>query len=251
MDILSALIIFFVGMIVSVMGTLIGGSSLFTIPVLILLGLPPHTAIGTDRFGIMGICSAGWYQFHKKKLINYPIGITLAVPVLIGAFIGANIVFEVSESILKLIIIIISVLSLLFLILDPTRGIQGQRRSINRQDYLVGALLTFVIGVYVGFYGAMGGTLLLYVLVFWFGQTFLESAGTLKIAALSMNAMAAVVFAFNGAVNYHMALPMFCGCFIGSYVGAHYSDRIGNVWIKRLFIFLLFVLILKLAISSL
>lgn len=68
MDILSPFIIFFVGLVVSVLGTLIGGSSLFTIPTLILLGLSPHCAIGTDRFGIMGICSAGWYKFHQKRL---------------------------------------------------------------------------------------------------------------------------------------------------------------------------------------
>ena len=246
MDILSALIIFFVGRIVSVMGTLIGGSSLFTIPTLILLGLPPHTAIGTDRFGIMGICSAGWYQFHKKKLIDYTVGITLAVPVLIGSFFGANIVFEVSETALKLIIVAISVISLLFLITDPTRGIESHRKRVDKKAYMIGALLTFVVGVYVGFYGAMGGTLLLYILIFWFGQTFLEGAATLKIAALVMNAMAAIVFAYHGAVNYYMALPMFCGCFIGSYFGAYYSDKIGNIWIKRLFIFILIILIIKL-----
>ena len=69
MDINNLLIIFFVGMLASVMGTLIGGSSLFTIPTLILLGLPPHVAIGTDRFGIMGIAIAGWYKFHRKGFV--------------------------------------------------------------------------------------------------------------------------------------------------------------------------------------
>lgn len=239
-------IIFFVGMFVSVVGTLVGGTSLFTIPTLILLGLPPHTAIGTDRFGIMGICIAGWYKFHKKKLINYKIALVLAVPVLFGAFLGANIVLEINEAILKVIIVIISVLCLGFLILNPSRGIVNTMRAIGRREYLVGALMTFLVGAYGGFYGAMAGTLLLYVLIFWFGQTFLQSAATLKIGALVMNFMAAVVFAYNGAIEYHLAVALFLGCFIGSYVGAHYSDRIGNIWIKRLFVVLLIILIIKL-----
>ena len=104
------------------------------------------------------------------------------------------------------------------------------------------------IGFLVGFYGAMGGTLLLYILILWFGQTFLESAGTQKIAAMMMNAMAAIVFGLNDAVSYYLAVSLFCGCFIGSYIGAHYSDRIGNVWIRRLFIILLVILIIKLLI---
>ena len=149
MDIINPLIIFFVGLVVSVLGTLIGGSSLFTIPTLILLGLSPHSAIGTDRFGIMGICSAGWYKFHQKRLINYRVGLTLAVPVFFGAFIGANLVFEVSESVLKLIIIIISLFSLAFLIVDPTRGIQSTARCIGKFEYLVGGAMTFVVGIYV------------------------------------------------------------------------------------------------------
>ena len=248
MEFYKIVVIFFVGMFVSVLSTLVGGSSVLTIPTLILLGLPPHTAIGTDRFGIMGVCLAGWYKFHKKKLINYKIGVILTLPVIFGSFWGAHLVFEISESVLKLIIIIISIACLFFLVLNPKIGTESTKKKFGKYEYLVGGLMTFVVGVYVGFYGAMGATLLLYILILWFGQTFLESAGTLKIAALMMNAMAAIVFALNDAVSYYLAVPLFCGCLIGSYIGAHYSDKIGNVWIRRLFILLLVILIIKLVI---
>ncbi|MCK4987346.1 MAG: sulfite exporter TauE/SafE family protein [Desulfobacterales bacterium] len=248
MEFYKIVIIFFVGLFVSVLSTLVGGSSLLTIPTLILLGLPPHTAIGTDRFGIMGVCLAGWYKFHKKRLINYKVGFSLTIPVMFGSFLGAHLVFEISESVLKLIIIIISVACLFFLVLNPTLGTERTKQEFGKYEYLIGGLMTFVVGVYVGFYGAMGGTLLLYILILWFGQTFLESAGTLKIGAMMMNATAAIVFGLNDAVSYYLAIPMFLGCFIGSYIGAHYSDRIGNVWIRRLFVIVLVILIIKLLI---
>ena len=60
MDILNIIIIFLVGIGASIYGTIIGGSSLITIPLLILMGLPPHTALGTDRVGIIGLLMAGW-----------------------------------------------------------------------------------------------------------------------------------------------------------------------------------------------
>jgi uncharacterized membrane protein YfcA len=237
MEFYKIFVIFFVGL---------------TIPTLILLGLPPHTAIGTDRFGIMGVCLAGWYKFHKKKLINYRVGFILTIPVIFGSFLGAHLVFEISESVLKLIIIVISIACLFFLVLNPKFGTkfgtEKTKLEFGKYEYLIGALMTFVVGVYVGFYGAMGGTLLLYILILWFGQTFLESAGTQKIAAMMMNAIAAIVFGLNDAISYYLAVPLFCGCFIGSYIGAHYSDRIGNVWIRRLFIILLVILIIKLLI---
>lgn len=74
----------------SIYGTLIGGSSLITIPTLILLGLLAHTAIGTDRVGVTGRGIAGWYQFHKKGMINYRVALSVGIPVLLGAILGGQ-----------------------------------------------------------------------------------------------------------------------------------------------------------------
>jgi uncharacterized membrane protein YfcA len=94
----------------------------------------------------------------------------------------------------------------------------------------------------------MAGTFLLYVLLFIFEQTFLEGAATVKLTSLMMTTMAAAVFAGKGTIDYPMAAAMFLGCAIGSYLGAHYSDRIGNVWVKRLFILIVLIMVLKLLI---
>lgn len=163
------LVIFLAGFLASLFGTLIGGSSLVTIPTLLLLGLPPHTAIGTDRFGIMGVCSAGWYQFHRKKLIDYRIGLTMAIPVIVGSFIGARLCQEISEVSLKWIIISVSLICMAFLMWNPKLGIEPGQRSAGKNKYVVGIFMTFGVGVYVGIYGAMGGTLLMYILILWFG----------------------------------------------------------------------------------
>lgn len=74
---------FFVSMLASITGSLIGGTSLITIPTLIMLGVPAHTAIGTDRFAIFGGVLVGLYKFHKKGLIRYRVGITVGIPVLV------------------------------------------------------------------------------------------------------------------------------------------------------------------------
>lgn len=48
-------------------GTLVGGSSLLTIPILILLGVPPHTAVASNRLGVMGITTSGLYKLNQKN----------------------------------------------------------------------------------------------------------------------------------------------------------------------------------------
>jgi len=249
MEFYHLLIMFFVAVVAAAFGTLIGGSSIVTIPTLILLGLPPHTAIGTDRFGIIGVGLAGWYEFQKKRLINYRIGLIVAIPVLFGTALGANLVLQISESVLKHVIVVTNILLVAFLLLNPGMGVEKRQTAIQQKEYLIGASLSFLVGVYGGFYGAMAGTFSMYILIAWFRQTFIQSAATQKIGSIFMTVTASTVFALNNAVNYYLGLAMLTGCLVGSYLGAHYAERIGNVWVKRMFIAFIIVALAKIVIS--
>ncbi len=243
---LNFLIIFVAGVVASFYGTLVGGGSLITIPVLILLGLPPHTAIGTDRLGITGLGIAGWYKFHEKKMINYRIGLTIGIPTLLGSLLGATVVLKVDPALLKKIIAVTTGIVLIFAAVKQNIGIEKTQQTIGKREYLLGVFLSFLMGGYGGFYGPMASTFLLYLLIFLFGQTFLEGAATVKIAGAFMTSVAALVFALHGAINYPFAAALFVGCFLGSYLGAHYSDRIGNIWMKRVFIVVVLIMVIKL-----
>ena len=234
---------------VSAFGTLIGGSSIVTIPLLMLLGLPPHTAIGTDRFGVIGVGIAGWYKFQKKGLINYRLGLLVAIPILFGSAVGANIVLQISEAVLKNVIIATNLLLVVFLILNPGVGIEKRKTTLTTRDYIIGVGISFLVGIYGGFYGAMAGTLTVYIFLMWFRQTFIDSAASMKLASVSMTVTAATVFGLNNAVDYYLGSAMFIGCLIGSYIGAHYAERIGNVWVKRMFIAFIIIALIKLIIS--
>jgi uncharacterized protein len=249
MDVLKLLIIFFVGLGSSFIGTLVGGSSLITIPVLIFLGLSPHSAIATDRMGVTGIGIAGLYKFHQKGLVRYKIGFVTGIPILLGSFIGATLVLRISPSTLKKIIAVITVSMLALLVLQPKLGTENAQRLLKTRNYLVGIFLSLLVGVYGGFYGAGAATFVVYILIFVFGQTFLESAGTLKVGSIAMTATATLTFAYHGVIHYPLAIAMFMGSFIGSFTGAHYSDRIGNVWIRRLFIGVVLIVVIKLLIA--
>lgn len=249
MDISQLVIMFFVGVVAAGFGTLIGGSSIVTIPTLILLGLPPHTAIGTDRFGIIGVGISGWYEFHKKKLINYRIGFIVAIPVLFGTALGANLVLQISEDVLKYVIVVTNIILVAFLLIKPGMGVEKRQTAIQKKEYIVGGSLSFMNGIYGGFYGAMAGTFSIYILIGWFRQTFIQSAATQKIGSIFMTVTAATIFAMNDAVDYSLGLAMLFGCLVGSYLGAHYAERIGNVWVKRMFIAFIIVAIAKMVIS--
>ena len=247
MDFTQLSIIFFASMVTSTFGALVGGSSLITIPLLIVMGLPPHTAICTDRIGTTGIGIAGLYSFHRKGMMRYRLAFTVGIPCLIGGFIGANLALQIGPELLKRMIVALTVVLLIVLMANPRLGVAAAtNRPPTAGRYALGAFLALAVGIYGGFYGAGAGTLLGYIMILVFRQTFLESAANNKVAGILMSATSAATYAYHGAIHLPLAVVMFVGCCIGSYVSAQYSDRLGNVWIKRLFIMIVLIMALKL-----
>ena len=116
----------------------------------------------------------------------------------------------------------------------------------NTKTFIAGSVGSFFIGIYSGFYGAGSGILYNYLLILVFRQTFLESTATRKIIGLLLSIAATVVFISKDVVDYTYATALFLGMCIGSYIGAHYSDRLGNIWIKRLFAVIVLIMAIKL-----
>ena len=125
MDLTQLIIIFCASMISSTFGTLVGGSSLVTIPLLILMGLPPHTAIGTDRLGTSGIALAGLYSFHRKGMMRYRLAFIVGIPCLLGGFIGANLALQISPELLKKFIVALTVILLIVVVANPRLGVMA------------------------------------------------------------------------------------------------------------------------------
>jgi uncharacterized membrane protein YfcA len=251
MDFTQMIVMFCASVFGGAFGTLVGGSSLISIPLLILMGLPPHAAIGTDRFGTVGIGVAGLYSFHRQGMMRYGLAFIVGIPCLIGAVIGANLALQISPELLKKFIVALTIILLIVVAANPRLGVAATtKHPITTRRTVLGIFLCLLVGIYGGFYGAGAATFLSYVMILVFRQTFLESAANLKVAAIMMCASSAATFAAHGAVYYPLALCMFAGSCIGSYFGAHYSHRIGNVWIKRLFIGIILIMVIKLLMDA-
>jgi uncharacterized protein len=251
MDPMQVIVMFCASVFSSTFGTLVGGSSLISIPLLILMGLPPHTAIGTDRFGTVGIGVAGLYSFHHQGMVRYRLSFIVGIPSLIGAIIGANLALQISPELLKKFIVALTVILVIVVAANPRLGVAvTTRRPITTGRTSLGVFLSLLVGIYGGFYGGGAATFLSYMMILVFRQTFLESAANLKVAAIMMTVSSAATYAYHGAICLPLGLAMFAGSCIGSYFGSHYSDRIGNVWIKRLFIGIILIMAVKLLMDA-
>lgn len=235
MELASIAIISVLGFFTGIYSTLVGGGALLMTPAMIFFGMGPHEAIATNKFSTIGSNVAGLSEFHKKKLIDYKVGGFIGLFALLGAIAGTFLLLGTNAESVKKIVSIATLILLAITMLKKDAGIVPQKKVLNAPEWIAGAAISFAIGLYGGFYGGGFATLLSYLLVLFFGQTFLESAGTRKIAGTAIIAVSALILGLNNMITYSVGIPVFLTTSMGSYIGAHYSTKIGNVWIKRMF----------------
>ena len=94
----------------------------------------------------------------------------------------------------------------------------------TRRRLVLGVAL-FAVAVYVGYFGAAAGVLLLVTLSAMISEP-LVRVNAIKNAVSGMaNAMAAVCFALFGDVRWTFVLPLAAGFLIGGWVGPEFASR--------------------------
>jgi uncharacterized membrane protein YfcA len=95
-------------------------------------------------------------------------------------------------------------------------------------------LFQFGVSVYGGYFGAGIGILMLATLGF-IGLRDIHQMNALKnILGSLINVVAALLFVTKGMVDWPKAGVMTVGAILGYYLGSHYSQKIPQVWVRRL-----------------
>ena len=94
------------------------------------------------------------------------------------------------------------------------------------------SVFQFLVGIYGGYFGAGAGILMLAALGL-MGLTNIHRMNGLKNwGGLCMNAVAAIMFAFSGLVNWPVALSMAVGAIGGGYLGSRMAQRVGQQTVR-------------------
>lgn len=252
MDPVTLLLMTVIGIFIGMLCVTVGSSSLITIPFLMAIGLDPYFAIGTSKFAIMSSFITGGFKYYKLGVMKHRrIAIILTSATLIGAFIGANIVLKISEPILELLIIVLLILVLLITIFQKKAGLKSKLVVLTKKRYCLSFLVFFLLGIYMGFFGAGFGSFAIIALILLFGLTFIESAALMTIINFFGIVVAVIVFAYNKVIDYKIGIPLLLSIAVGGWIGAHIAVLKGNKWIKALFIIITTALIIKLIIDLL
>lgn len=228
--------LFLAGLFAASYSTLIGGGTLVTVPVMIYFGIPPQISVATNRVGVLGLSIAGWTAFHRQGLIHYKLAAVVALACGAGSLAGAHILVNIPADVLKKIIGGVGLALAAVALVQSDAGLVEVAKPRRGKIWLIGVPLAFALGMYGSIYGAGLGTALTYMLILMFGQTFLQSAGTRKLALCLQALVASVYFYFHGLIHLPAAANLLVSMSIGSYLGVHYGARLGNRVLKYLFL---------------
>lgn len=243
-DLFSITALFFFGFIGAFINSVVGGGGLITLPALLFVGLPPATAIATNKLA----ASLGNFTSMMTFLRAGKIDIKMLGPIVpfvfIGSMLGAFTVHHVDSEILRPLVLFLLIGVLIYTFIKKDLGkVKDGEKAIGKKK-LVGLILLIGLGFYDGFFGPGTGSFMIFVLLF-MGFNFIEASGSSKLLNFTSNLAALIMFLFLGAVNFTYGFIMGFAMILGAYAGSKIALSKGTEFIRMLFIIVTTVLILK------
>lgn len=233
---------FFAGFIDSIAG----GGGLVSLPATLLVGIPPHLALGTGKFMAAIGSSAAFVTYARNQAVSWRIiglGVFFS---LAGSAAGTRATLAMDNAVLgKIILFLLPAAAVLTLM--PVRDTVRGKKLSRPAFYGLTPLVCTAIGFYDGFFGPGTGSFMLLALHTLLGLPLVVASGTAKGFNLASNISSLVVFIVSGNVLYQAAVPMAAANMTGNILGSRLALRGGPGVIRRMLLLsltLLFVTLL-------
>ncbi len=233
---------FFAGMVDAV----VGGGGLIQIPV--LLGQFPQTAIptlfGTNKLAsIVGTGAALW-RYALSVRIPWLVVLPATAAALLGAWGGAALVAWIPRETMRPMVVVLMIAVAVYTFMKKDFG-QQATRQLGRADRSKGAVFGLIIGAYDGFFGPGTGSFLIFGFIRLFGMDFVQGSASAKVINFATNLSAIAFFASHGPLLWQVGLGMALCNLAGSYLGTRLALKHGANFIRKAFLGVVCVLIVK------
>jgi uncharacterized protein len=215
-----------------------GGGGLVLIPSLLLAGIPPQAALGTNKFAAIFGTSTALANFMKNGKVIWKIAFWGLAFSVLGSVIGTKaILYFDQNTTVKIIVMMLPITAIVTFL--PKRQLKTSISDFSKKDLcLYTPLLCFIVGFYDGFFGPGTGTFLIFGFYIFLGLHLINASAISKVFNLASNVGSFVTFAFAGKVLYGIGIPIALSNLAGGYLGSILAIKKGQQFIK---VFLLMV----------
>lgn len=237
-------LLFFIAMLAGFIDSIAGGGGLLTVPALLAVGLPPASALATNKLQSTGGSFSASLYFIRERMVDLKqekFAITCAF---IGSALGTLSVMHIQADFLKLLLPILTISVGLYFLLSPTIG-ENDRKS--RLTIIQFALLpALAIGFYDGFFGPGAGSFYALAYITLAGFNLTKATAHTKVLNFTSNLAGLIFFIVGGEVVWSIGLVMLVGQFIGARLGAKMVIAKGRKLIRPMLITVSTIMSIKL-----
>ncbi len=221
-----------------------GGGGLITIPALLTAGIPPHLSLGTNKLSASFGSLTATITFFRKGLFDPALWKVAALGTLIGATTGTFIASILNaDFIAKALPLIIIATAIYTLISRPATPDE----NAEKKSGLFQGIHGFILGGYDGVAGPGTGAFWTASALHFYRMEMLKTLGLARTMNFISNFTSLVTFAWLGHVAWGLGIAMGSTLMLGAWCGSHSAIRMGNVWVRRVFILLVIMISLRLA----
>jgi uncharacterized membrane protein YfcA len=239
---LSLILIFLATSAISVVT---GSTSLITVPAMFQFHIDPRTAVATNMFALTFMSLGGALPFLRGQHVDRQRLPLLIVLTLAGSLLGAFLLILVPAGSVSVIVSVAMIAVAIFSVIYRKSGLENVAGPPSSSSLLAGYALTFLLGIYGGFFSGGYVTLLTAAYVALFRMSFVEAIATTKVVNVFSSAIATAVFMRQRLVDYRLGIILGIAMFTGALFGARFAIRVGNLWLRRIFLTAVWALGLK------
>ncbi len=230
-----------IGIAGNVIGTLVGGGGLITLPTMMLMGVPVHSAIGANKVSNMVSAFSSFYTIFKRKELSWSEMRSVMLVSLIGGTLGGLFASFMSGQTLTLIAIILLGFALIMSFIGGADFGEVESFKMNRKN---GPILLGV-GFYDGLFGPGSSTLALYTYAHE-KLSYIKAVGLSRVGVFAMCSGAAITYIATGKIEWPLTIVLMLGSIIGAQIGIVLARKVKANQVKILLRVVTIVLILQL-----
>jgi uncharacterized membrane protein YfcA len=198
-------------------GTMASVASVVSYPVLLALGLPPLAANVTNTMSLI-CCVPGAVLGARPELAGQRHRIARFGAVMAaGGALGAAVLLLAPPGAFAHVVPVLIGGAAVAILLQPRLRALAPRPGAERSRWRLAAL--FGAAVYLGYFGAAGGVLVLAVLAAMISEPLIRVNAIKNVVSGAANLVAASLFALYAPVDWAFVPPLAAGFLIGGYAG--------------------------------
>jgi hypothetical protein len=232
LDPVHVVLLVLTGIVAGVVSTVVSLASVISYPALLAMGLPPVAANVSNTVALVftGLGSLAGSRAELRGQLRRVL--LIGAVTALGGALGALILLRTSSAAFSAAVPVLIAGASAAILLQPRLTLRSRTSGLPPSRWWGAAVLA--AAVYVGYFGAAGGVLMLAALGGALRDTLIRLNALKNAVGIFANGVAAIGFALFGPVHWDAVAPLAVGFFVGGQVGPGIARRLPTARLRGL-----------------